>query len=91
MKPTPFSPTSKPGSKVITQQPWFEIDRNSLREFYQAAVHARSLQHSMDHNEVDATIRKALKRKDRPGILKIAKEVGVGTSTVQRIAAEMIK
>jgi len=27
-------------------------------------------------------------RKNRPGILKIAKELGVGTSTVQRIAAE---
>src|SRR5437763_10133385 len=33
-------------------------------------------------------IREALRHKKRPGILKIAKEFGVGTSTVQRIAAE---
>lgn len=37
--------------------------------------------------ETEAAIR--LRRKDRPGILKIAKELGVGTSTVQRIATEM--
>jgi len=30
--------------------------------------------------------RKALGREPRPGILKIAKELGIGTSTVQRIA-----
>ena len=39
--------------------------------------------------ETEDAIRKALRRKGRPGILKIAKELGVGTSTVQRIAAEM--
>ena len=38
--------------------------------------------------KTEEAIRKALGRKDRPGILKIAKELGVGTSTVQRIAAE---
>jgi hypothetical protein len=38
--------------------------------------------------KTENAIRKALGRKDRPGILKIAKELGVGTSTVQRIAAE---
>jgi hypothetical protein len=35
--------------------------------------------------KTEEAIRKALGRKDRPGILKIAKELGVGTSTVQRI------
>ena len=38
--------------------------------------------------ETETAIRKALRRKGRPGILKIAKELGVGTSTVQRIAEE---
>jgi hypothetical protein len=38
---------------------------------------------------VQHRIRKVLERKDRPGFLKIAKELGVGTSTVQRIAAEV--
>jgi len=37
--------------------------------------------------ETEAAIRQALQRKDRPGILKIAKELGVGTGTVQRIAS----
>jgi hypothetical protein len=41
--------------------------------------------------KVEEAIRKALGRKDRPGILKIARELGVGTSTVQRIAAETVK
>jgi DNA invertase Pin-like site-specific DNA recombinase len=36
-------------------------------------------------------IRTALQRKPRPGILKLAKELKVGTSTVQRIAAEMTR
>jgi DNA invertase Pin-like site-specific DNA recombinase len=39
--------------------------------------------------ETEDAIRKALRRKNRPGILKIAKEFGVGTSTVQRIAEEL--
>jgi DNA invertase Pin-like site-specific DNA recombinase len=38
---------------------------------------------------IEHAIRKVLGRKARPGILKIAKELGVGTSTVQRIAAEL--
>jgi DNA invertase Pin-like site-specific DNA recombinase len=38
--------------------------------------------------KIEEAIRKALGRKDRPGILKIARELGVGTSTVQRIEAE---
>jgi DNA invertase Pin-like site-specific DNA recombinase len=42
----------------------------------------------IDETMEDA-IRKALRRKNRPGILKIAKEFGVGTSTVQRIAEEL--
>jgi DNA invertase Pin-like site-specific DNA recombinase len=41
--------------------------------------------------ETEDAIRKALRRKDRPGILKTAKEFGVGTSTVQRIAAEVAR
>jgi DNA invertase Pin-like site-specific DNA recombinase len=40
------------------------------------------------NEETEAAIRRELRRKDRPGILKIAKELGVGTSTVQRIAGE---
>jgi DNA invertase Pin-like site-specific DNA recombinase len=39
--------------------------------------------------DTENAIRRALQRKGRPGILKIAREFGVGTSTVQRIAAEM--
>ena len=35
-------------------------------------------------------IRTALRRKPRPGILKLANELNVGTSTVQRISAEMM-
>jgi DNA invertase Pin-like site-specific DNA recombinase len=38
--------------------------------------------------KTEAAIRKALARKDK-GILKIARELSVGSSTVQRIAAEM--
>ncbi len=39
--------------------------------------------------ETEDAIRAALRRKDRPGILKLMQELGVGTSTVQRIAAEL--
>ena len=39
--------------------------------------------------DTENAIRRALQRKGRPGILKIAREFGVGTGTVQRIAAEM--
>jgi Mn-dependent DtxR family transcriptional regulator len=38
---------------------------------------------------MENAIRSALRRKNRPGILKIAKELGVGTSTVQRIAPQL--
>ena len=63
---------------VVPQKPYIPIGSLRAAVTYPAVSGAYS----------DDAIRKALGRKDRPGILKIAKELGVGTSTVQRIAAE---
>jgi DNA invertase Pin-like site-specific DNA recombinase len=53
-----------------------------------AKEEGKQLGRSKIDEKTENDIRKALGRKDRPGILKIAKELGVGTSTVRRIAAE---
>jgi DNA invertase Pin-like site-specific DNA recombinase len=39
--------------------------------------------------KTEQAIRRALKKKGRPGIIKIAKALGVGVGTVQRVASEM--
>jgi hypothetical protein len=53
----------------------------------------RPRENKLGRPKVDETtenaIRNALRRENRPGILKIAKELGVGTSTVQRIADQL--
>ena len=70
-----------------------DVGRAMIQERVRAGLaRARAEGIQLDRPKVDETtenaIRSALRRKNRPGILKIAKELGVGTSTVQRIAAE---
>jgi DNA invertase Pin-like site-specific DNA recombinase len=70
-----------------------EFERAMIQERVRAGLaRAKAEGKQLGRPKVDEktenAIRKALGRKDRPGILKIAKELGVGTSTVQRIAAE---
>jgi hypothetical protein len=52
------------------------------------AVSCKRLGRPKVDEATEDAVRRALQRKNRPGILKIAKELGIGTSTVQRIAAE---
>ena len=70
-----------------------EFERAMIQERVRAGLaRAKAEGKQLGRPKVDevteTAIREALRRKNRPGILKIAKELGVGTSTVQRIAAE---
>ena len=71
-----------------------EFERAMIQERVRAGLaRARAEGIQLGLPKVDETtenaIRNALRQKNRPGILKIAKELGVGTSTVQRIASEI--
>jgi DNA invertase Pin-like site-specific DNA recombinase len=73
-----------------------EFERAMIQERVRAGLarakaEGRQLGRPRVDEKVEAAIRKALERKDRSGMLKIAKELGVGTSTVQRIAAEVVR
>jgi DNA invertase Pin-like site-specific DNA recombinase len=88
--------TATPAGKAMFQMMgvFAEFERAMIQERVRAGLaRAKAEGTRLGRPKIDAktedAIRKALRRKDRPGILKIAKELGVGTSTVQRIAAEM--
>jgi len=70
-----------------------EFERAMIQERVRAGLaRARAEGKQLGRPKVDeateTAIRNALRHKNRPRILKIAKERGVGTSTMQRIAAE---
>jgi DNA invertase Pin-like site-specific DNA recombinase len=72
-----------------------EFERAMIQERVRAGLaQAKAEGKRLGRPKIDETtknaIRAALRRKNRPGILRIAKELGVGTSTVQRIAAEKV-
>jgi DNA invertase Pin-like site-specific DNA recombinase len=88
--------TTTPAGKAMFQMMgvFAEFERAMIQERVRAGLarakdEGKRLGRPKIDKETEDAIRKALRRKDRPGILKIAKELGVGTSSVQRIAAEM--
>jgi DNA invertase Pin-like site-specific DNA recombinase len=88
--------TATPAGKAMFQMMgvFAEFERAMIQERVRAGLarakaEGKPLGRPKIDKETEDAIRKALRRKGRPGILKIAKELGVGTSTVQRIAAEM--
>jgi len=87
--------TTTPAGKAMFQMigVFAEFERAMIQERVRAGLaRAKAEGKQLGRPKVDevteTAIREALRRKNRPGILKIAKELGVGTSTVQRIAAE---
>jgi DNA invertase Pin-like site-specific DNA recombinase len=87
--------TTTPAGKAMFQMMgvFAEFERAMIQERVRAGLaRARAEGKRLGRPNIDeiteSAIRGALRRKNRPGILKIAKELGVGTSTVQRIAAE---
>jgi DNA invertase Pin-like site-specific DNA recombinase len=88
--------TTTPAGKAMFQMMgvFAEFGRAMIQERVRAGLaRAKSEGKRLGRPKIDEmmedAIRKALRRKNRPGILKIAKEFGVGTSTVQRIAEEL--
>src|SRR5246500_6013646 len=88
--------TTTPSGKAMFQMMgvFAEFERAMIAERVRAGLaRAKDEGQQLGRPKVDEktenAIRNALGRKSRPGILKIAKELGVGTSTVQRIAAEV--
>src|ERR1700737_657547 len=89
--------TTTPAGKAMFQMMgvFAEFERSMIQERVRAGLaRAKSEGTRLGRPKIDEltenAIRGALRRKNRPGILKIAKELGVGTSTVQRIAAESV-
>jgi DNA invertase Pin-like site-specific DNA recombinase len=89
--------TTTPAGKAMFQMMgvFAEFERAMIQERVRAGLaRARAEGKQLGRPRVDEktqnAIRSALQRKPRPGILKLAKELNVGTSTVQRIAAEMM-
>jgi len=88
--------TTTPSGKAMFQMMgvFAEFERAMIQERVRAGLarakaEGKQLGRPKVDQETEAAIRKALRGRNRPGILKIAKKLGVGTSTVQRIAAEM--
>ena len=87
--------TTTPAGKAMFQMMgvFAEFERAMIQERVRAGLaRARAEGKRLGRPRVgvatEDAVRRALQRKNRPGILKIAKELGIGTSTVQRIAAE---
>src|SRR6201993_4367504 len=85
--------TTTPAGKAMFQMMgvFAEFERAMIQERVRAGLaRARGEGKRLGRPQIDlkteGRIRAALAKGDRPGILKIAKELGVGTSTVQRIA-----
>ena len=90
--------TTAPAGKAMFQMMgvFAEFERAMIQERVRAGLarakeEGRRLGRPKIDPETEDAIRNALRRKDRPGILKIAKQLGVGTSTMQRIAAEAVQ
>jgi DNA invertase Pin-like site-specific DNA recombinase len=88
--------TTTPAGKAMFQMMgvFAEFERAMIQERVRAGLaRAKAEGKRLGRPKLDQTmenaIRTALRQKGRAGILKIAKEFGVGTSTVQRIAAEI--
>ena len=88
--------TTTPAGKALFQMMgvFAEFERAMIQERVRAGLaRARAEGTQLGRPKIapdtENAIRRALQRKGRPGILKIAREFGVGTGTVQRIAAEM--
>lgn len=86
--------TTTPAGKALFQMCWVfaEFERSIIRERINAGLsRARSngkrLGRPRVDPEVEEAIRLALSRNDK-GILKIAREMGVGVSVVQRVKLE---
>jgi DNA invertase Pin-like site-specific DNA recombinase len=87
--------TTTPAGKAMFQMMgvFAEFERAMIQERVRAGLaRAKAEGKRLGRPTLDPTtedaIREALRRENRPGILKIAREFGVGNSTVQRIAAE---
>jgi DNA invertase Pin-like site-specific DNA recombinase len=85
--------TTTPAGRAMFQMMgvFAEFERAMIQERVRAGLarvkaEGKQLGRPKVDKETETAIRNALARKDRPGILKIAKDLGVGTSTVQRIA-----
>jgi DNA invertase Pin-like site-specific DNA recombinase len=88
--------TATPAGKAMFQMMgvFAEFERAMIQERVRAGLarakaEGKQLGRPRIHEKIQNAIRTALQRKPRPGILKVTKELNVGTSTVQRIAAEM--
>jgi DNA invertase Pin-like site-specific DNA recombinase len=87
--------TTTPAGKALFQMMgvFAEFERAMIRErvnagLARAKAEGKTLGRPRTDEATEAAIRKALAKGDA-GMLKIAKALGVGTGTVQRIAAEM--
>src|SRR5262249_9181711 len=87
--------TTTPAGKAMFQMMgvFAEFERAMIQERVRAGLaRAKAEGKKLGRPRIDEitenAIHEVLRRKNRPGLLKIAKELGVGTSTVQRIAAE---
>jgi len=89
--------TSTPTGKAMFQMVgvFAELERAVIRErvmagLARARAEGKKLGRKRTDRSVERKIERALSRGDR-GIRKIAQDIGVGTGTVQRIRAEMIR
>ncbi len=88
--------TTTPGGKAMFQMMgvFAEFERAMIRErvnagLSRARAQGKTLGRPTIAADTEAAIVKALKRKNAPGIRKLARQFGVGTGTVQRIKAEL--
>ena len=86
--------TTTPAGKAMFQmmEVFAEFERAMIRErvnagFARARANGKRLGRPRIGEEVEVRTRKALRKGDK-GIQKIAREFGVGTSVVQRVAAQ---
>jgi DNA invertase Pin-like site-specific DNA recombinase len=88
--------TTTPAGKAMFQMMgvFAEFERAMIQERVRAGLaRARAegvrLGRPNISDETERAIRHALKQKNRPGLIKIAKALGVGVGTVQHVAAEL--
>lgn len=87
--------TSTPSGKAMFQMcgVFAEFERSMIQERVNAGLkRAKAQGKKLGRPRVDPLVEALIKerRQDGAGILRIAKEIGVGTSVVQRVIAEIV-
>jgi DNA invertase Pin-like site-specific DNA recombinase len=80
--------TTTPAGKAMFQMMgvFAEFERAMIQERVRAGLRGKQLGRPKIASDVEAAIRAALRKKDRPGVRVIAAEHGVAINTVMRIA-----